>query len=117
MKLLFDENLSPRLVDEVAAVYPDSRHVDHVGLRAQSDAQIWGFARDHGYVLVSKDSDFRELSSIYGAPPKVVWLTVANSGTTAIRDLLLQSSSRIGKFADDAEEALLVLTARQTDEA
>ena len=117
MKLLLDENLSPTLVDQLAAAYPESQHVDTVGLHGQPDARIWSFARDHGCTVVSKDSDFRELSSTHGAPPKLVWLTVGNAGTAAIRDLLLQSRSRLEKFVDDPEEILLVLALPESDDA
>lgn len=109
MKLLLDENLSPTLVDRLAAAYPDSRHVDQVGLHGERDERIWSFAGEQGYVLVSKDSDFRELTSIHGAPPKVVWLTVGNAGTSVIQNLLLENRSRLEEFVRDPEEALLVL--------
>jgi len=40
MKLLFDQNLSPRLLRLLADLYPDSTHVRDVGLRDASDAEI-----------------------------------------------------------------------------
>lgn len=109
MKLLLDENLSPNLVRQLAAAYPESCHVDQVGLRGEADARIWTFAREQGYVVVSKDSDFRELSATRGAPPKVVWLAIGNAGTRAIRDLLLANHARLESFVADPEEAMLVL--------
>jgi predicted nuclease of predicted toxin-antitoxin system len=41
VKFLFDENLSPRLVGEVATHWPDSTHVEAVGLRGAGDEIIW----------------------------------------------------------------------------
>lgn len=117
MKLLLDENLSPDLVRQLAETYPDSQHVDLVRLHGQPDERIWSFARGQGYVLVSKDSDFRELSSTHGSPPKVVWLTVGNAGTVAIREVLVGSQQRVERFVQDPEEALLVLTLPERDEA
>ena len=58
MKLLLDQNLSPRLVRTIEAAYPGSTHVRLVGLRDADDAVVWEFARDHGFIIVSKDSDF-----------------------------------------------------------
>ena len=110
MKLLLDENLSTTLVRHLAAVYPESQHVDDVGLHEQTDERIWAFAQTHDYVLVSKDSDFRDLSTTRGAPPKVVWLSVGNAGTLAIRDLLLANHRKLESFVADPEEAILVLT-------
>ena len=110
MKLLLDENLSPTLVRHLSAAYSESRHVSDVGLAGATDLQIWAFAQEQGYVLVSKDSDFRELSTARGAPPKVVWLVVGNEGTLAIRDLLVATQDRLEALVADSEEALLVLS-------
>ena len=60
MKLLFDENLSPRLLDILAADFPDSTHIERLKMRGATDAAIWAYARDHGYTIVSKDNDFRQ---------------------------------------------------------
>lgn len=68
MKLLFDENLSPRLVRLVAAGYPDSVHVRNVGLMGHGDDDLWQFARRSGLTIVSKDTDFRERSYVEGFP-------------------------------------------------
>lgn len=109
MKLLFDENLSRRLVVRTAALFPGSRHVEDVGLAGRTDETIWAFARDGDYVIVSKDSDFRELCAARGAPPKVVWLRIGNSGTGAIQRLLEQNRVALEAFEADHEEAFLVL--------
>ena len=60
MKLLFDQNLSPRLVDYLVDIYPQSTHVYHIGLDRAPDLAVWNFARDQGYVIVSQDSDFSD---------------------------------------------------------
>lgn len=71
MKILFDENLSPALVVGLAAEYPGSTHVREVGLRGATDSQIWEYARTEGFVIASKDTDFRERSFLEGFPPKL----------------------------------------------
>ncbi|MBV9109890.1 MAG: DUF5615 family PIN-like protein, partial [Gemmatimonadetes bacterium] len=53
MKLLFDENLSPRLVSLLAAVYPGSAHVHHLDLGEAEDIDIWAFAAAAGFTIVS----------------------------------------------------------------
>jgi predicted nuclease of predicted toxin-antitoxin system len=60
-------------------------------------------------LIVTKDSDFLELSLLYGAPPKVIWLRVGNAGTDAIAELLERNSARIESFAANDGEALLEL--------
>ena len=62
MKLLFDQNPSPRLSRLLADIYPDCVHVRDGGLHDADDLTIWDYARDHGYVIVSKDSDFQQRS-------------------------------------------------------
>lgn len=88
MKLLFDENLSPRLVQLLASEYPGSAHVHAVGLGEASDIEVWEYAPAHGYIIASKDSDFVELSVVRGAPPKIVWIRRGNCSTREIMELL-----------------------------
>ncbi len=109
MKLLLDENLSPKLVDYLVDIFPNSSHVELLGMRGHTDTEIWNLAKQDGYVLVPKDDDFRQRSFVYGAPPKVIWLSVGNAGTAAIGQLLLTSVARIEAFVADPEESLLVL--------
>lgn len=51
MKLLFDENLSPRLVAGLSDVFPESVHVRDAGLSRATDAAIWDYARSHGLTI------------------------------------------------------------------
>ncbi len=109
MKLLLDENLSYRLVARLAPAFPDSQHVDSAGLHAQADSAIWKFARDNNFIIVSKDNDFRQLSFLHGAPPKVIWLSVGNATTETILGVLNNGLSLIEAFVRDPEESLLIL--------
>lgn len=110
VKLLFDENVSPRLVGLLADEYPGSAHVVEVGLRGAPDHRIWDHARENGYVIVSKDDDFRQRSFLEGAPPKVVWLQVGNAGTQVIAELVREQASRLRRFEDEDESALLLIS-------
>ena len=109
MKLLFDENLSQRLVKRLEASFPGSVHVELIGLRAEPDQTIWDYAGVHGLTIVSKDNDFRQMSFVMGAPPKVIWLSVGNAGTDAIARLLEKSVTSVTRFVADADESLLEL--------
>ncbi len=109
MKLLFDENLSRRLLITLGARYPGSKHVDEVGLHGRSDIEIWEYASSHDFVIVSKDDDFRQLSFLCGAPPKVVRLVVGNAGTRVIAELLAARERALQEFNEDEVASLLVL--------
>ena len=74
MKLLFDENLSRKLVAKLDQLYPQSAHVSAAGLLESPDIAIWEFAKARDFVIVSTDSDFYDLTTTIGPPPKVVWL-------------------------------------------
>ena len=115
--LLFDENLSPRLPHRLTLAFPASRHVRDLDMRGCSDLDLWSRAARDGFVVVSKDDDFRQLSFLRGAPPKVVWLVVGNAGTERIAQLLEDRKPLIEAFEHDPEEALLVLRLPRHDEA
>jgi predicted nuclease of predicted toxin-antitoxin system len=111
VRLLFDQNLSRRLVEMLRDAFPDSIHVVDVELDVATDREIWEYAREHDLIVVSKDSDFRQLAFLHGPPPKVVWLRVGNPSTAQIATVLLDHLERIEAFVGDDEEAMLVIPA------
>lgn len=110
MKLLFDQNLSHRLARSLQDLFPDSLHVRDVGLKAADDPVVWSYARQHGFVIVSKDADFHQRSFVFGAPPKVVWVRLGNCATTDVERLLRHHAQLIEAFGEDAEAAFLSLS-------
>lgn len=110
MKLLFDANLSPTLVWHLQTEYPGSAHVRDVGLRTGSDAEIWEYAKENGFAIVSKDTDFRERGFVESFPPKVVWLDVGNAGTMQIAALLQKEQRRVEQFGASPDTSVLILS-------
>lgn len=109
MKLLVDQNLSCNLVGRLRDYFPDSAHVTTLGLETATDKDVWDHAGEHGYTIVSKDSDFRQLAFLHGPPPKVIWLRVGNVTTATVLKVLIDHYEAIEAFENAAEEALLVL--------
>lgn len=109
MRLLFDENLSFRLVRALAEPFPGSAHVREVGLLGAPDEEIWAYAVRHDYVLVSKDTDFYQRSLVFGPPPKGVWVRVGNAPTAEVATLLTERRALIGRFYADADASFLPL--------
>ncbi|RKU39679.1 hypothetical protein C6496_00165 [Candidatus Poribacteria bacterium] len=109
MKLLFDQNLSPNLVNLLAALFPNSAHVQDAGLDASEDTELWDYARNNDYLIVSKDADFRHRSIVYGPPPKIIWLGLGNCSTRTVEDNLRDHYSDIQTFARDTNRGLFVL--------
>lgn len=95
MKLLLDENLSRRLVPFLQSVYPGSTQVALIGLEQVSDREIWQYAREKGYAIVTKDSDYYDLSLLFGAPPHVIWMQSGNTDKAAVLALLLDNARAI----------------------
>jgi predicted nuclease of predicted toxin-antitoxin system len=110
MTLLFDQNLSQRLVGQLAAEFPGSAHVRHLGLAAAADPDIWSYAATNGFVIVSKDTDFQQRALLYGHPPKVIWVRLGNCTTTAVAILLRSRLADIQAFEADAVATFLALS-------
>jgi predicted nuclease of predicted toxin-antitoxin system len=109
MKLLFDQNVSPSLVGHLSDVFPGSAHVFALNLSSASDVSIWLYARDHQFVLVSKDADFVELTMLRGFPPKVLWLRIGNCVTKDIETLIRVNQTAIEDMSHDPESGVLAL--------
>ena len=110
MKMLLDENLSRWIVPFLQADFPGSTQVAIEGLEQASDSQIWRYARDNGFVIVSKDSDFYELSLLHGMPPKVIWLQVGNASKSKVMRLLLDNRETIGRLLADPDTSCIQIS-------
>ena len=95
MKLLFDQNLSHRLVKSLDDLFPGSLHVRLLGLAEADDLEIWNYAKDHGMVIVTQDSDYPDWNKLRGAPPKIVWLRCGNASVDEIEKKLRDVAGRI----------------------
>lgn len=107
MKRLFDQNLSFKLCQVVADLFPESNHVRLLGLSEVSDRVLWDYAREYGFAIVSQDADFAEMAVLLRSPPKVIWLRAGNQSTADISSLLRRHSDLILAFGDDVEAACL----------
>jgi predicted nuclease of predicted toxin-antitoxin system len=109
VKLLFDENLSRKLVVRLAELYPESAHVVELDLLESPDREIWEFAKSNAFVIVSPDADFYELATTIGPPSKVLWLKRWTHPTRDAEEVLRREAIRITEFASDPELGVLVL--------
>ncbi len=109
MKLLFDQNLSPRLVNALTDLYPGSDHVFNLNLDQASDNEVWNFALNRDFAIVTKDADFGDLSLLLGFPPKVIWIRRGNCSAREIENLLRAKSPAILSHQNDPESGLLIL--------
>jgi predicted nuclease of predicted toxin-antitoxin system len=103
MKLLFDQNISFRLVNKISNIFPDSKQIQQVGLKGYRDSDIWQYARDNDFTIVTFDSDFYDLSLIKGSPPKIIWLRIGNTATANIAKVLTDNYNLIDSFINDSD--------------
>jgi predicted nuclease of predicted toxin-antitoxin system len=113
MKLLFDQNISYRIVDKLINYFPDCKHTSQVGLTDCEDPEIYNFARKNGYLIVTFDSDFYDLSLINGIPPKIIWLRTGNLTTNEIVELLRKNFEVINDFILNPDQDLTCLQIEQ----
>ena len=109
MRLLFDQNLSWRLPEQLADLYPDSLYVRNAGLKEAIDADIFDYAGSNHYTIVTKDLDFQQRSLLFGHPPKVVRLRVGNCTVDLVQEILRTHAPLISTFGGDEQKSYLVL--------
>ena len=109
VKLLLDQNLSPRLVPRLSDLYPESTHVSVAGLGEAADGEVWAYARAGGFVIVTKDSDFNDMSVLRGFPPKVIWLRLGNCTTADAERVIREAHQEIANLVADPAAAVLEL--------
>jgi len=101
LKLLFDQNLSRKLVPRLADIFPDASHVQFHRLDEETDTAIWDFAKLNSFCIVTQDADFAEKSRLYGSPPKVVWLRCGNVPTTDVENLIRSGQEAIQELLEN----------------
>lgn len=109
MRLLFDENLSPKMPGLLSKHFPGSAHVRDCGLLGREDGDVWDYAKAQGYAIISKDADFQQRSLLYGHPPKVIWLRIGNCDRAQIVELISDNVPAIRALGADPIESSLVL--------
>lgn len=107
-KLLLDANLSWRLTNSLKRHFSACEHVDKTGLRTPAkDTEIWNYALEKHFIIVTNDEDFLNLSMLKGFPPKVILLRTGNQSSNYIEALLIKQKDQIGSFAESEELGLL----------
>lgn len=107
MRYLFDQNISHRILKLIPSTYAESTSVKKAGLLNASDREIWEFAKNNRYIIVTQDSDFNYLNSLLGFPPKIIWIRTGNLKTHSIVNILLNNSDEIQKFLHDSNHGCL----------
>ena len=108
-RLLFDQNLSPKLVKRLADNFPNSDHLYFLDLDTSHDLDIWNYAKENGFVIVTKDVDFADMSILYGFPPKVLWMCRGNCSTAEIEKILRDHQKAINELSSNLTFGIYLL--------
>ncbi len=98
MRFLFDQNISHRVLKLLPEEHTGSTTVKKEGLINAPDRQIWEYAKKSDFIIVTQDSDFNDLTSLFGFPPKIIWIRTGNLRTKAIVNILIDYSQEIETF-------------------
>ena len=98
MKLLFDQNISFRLIKRINDLFPGSKQVRELELENSTDVEIFDFAKRNYFAIVTFDSDFCDLNIIRAYPPKIIWIRTGNMSTKTLENLLRKKGDLIKLF-------------------
>lgn len=108
MKLLFDENISYRIL---AFLDEHFEHVESVFNipSVKEDTEIWTYAKRNDYTIVTFDEDFYDWQVLKGFPPKIIWLRLGNTPTKILANRIIKEKEQILRMANDPELGVLEL--------
>jgi len=107
VKLLFDQNISYRILKLIEQTFPESKQVRELQLEDKPDKEIWKYAGQNGFIIITFDADFYELSNLYGHPPKIIWLRSGNNTTLSVSQIILSKKELIADFFKQDEFSCL----------
>lgn len=110
IKLLFDQNLSYKLCKCLEDIFPESKHTRMLNLAQANDDKIWEHAKKDGYTIVTKDSDFNDISMVKGFPPHIIWLRIGNSRLNVTEQALRENYKSIEVFIKENKYGVIEIS-------
>lgn len=109
MKLLFDQNISPKILKLLPPELSDCQQVRFVDLEDAADFTIFQYARTNNYAVVTFDADFVDLNALHGTPPKIIWLNTGNLTTSNISELIMRNIATLKAYLESETDDILEL--------
>ncbi|MBP3193056.1 DUF5615 family PIN-like protein [Natronogracilivirga saccharolytica] len=105
MKLFIDAQISPAIAAWINRTYDDIKAVSarSVDLQFAKDAEIYTYAKQNGYVILSKDDDFLNQLEKHGSPPALIWITSGNTSNARMREILTSSLPKVKSLIEKGE--------------
>ena len=109
MRLLFDQNISYRVVKQLKTIFPNVIGVRECGLFNTDDYQILEYARQNDYTVVTFDKDIPTIGSVKGFLPKIIWLRTGNLSNQGIVALFTDHSDQFVAFIANERKGCLMV--------
>lgn len=87
MKFIVDAQLPPALARFLTGLGEEAIHVLDAGLLEANDSEIWDFALNHDWIIISKDEDFPFRAAMIQSPPRIIWVRVGNCSKQRLIDI------------------------------
>jgi len=110
LSLLFDQNISFRILNFLGDDFPSAQHVKTCDLTNASDRTIFDYAKNEGLAIITFDSDYSDMALVNGFPPKIIWLRIGNQSTSAVASILRQNKVAIHQFLLSKDVGILEIT-------
>jgi predicted nuclease of predicted toxin-antitoxin system len=108
MKLLLDANISWRLCASLSEQFGECAHVNKTALPYPAkDFEIWKYAKENGYIVVTQDTDFLYFLETKGYPPQIILIKTGNMNRHQLEKIILQAKQAIIEFSRNEEHGLL----------
>lgn len=101
--LLFDENISYRIVKRILHLFPGSQPAKRLKLEAKEDGLIWETAKANGLTIITYDEDYESLNQLRGWPPKVILIRSGNLSNNQVVEMLEINFDAISDFLLDQD--------------
>ena len=80
-----------------------------VGLsHGTSDRQIWDYAAQHGFAIITADKDFLEMAEVMGPPQKIILLENCDYPTNVAVRILTANAIRLSEFERNDRSFLIL---------
>jgi predicted nuclease of predicted toxin-antitoxin system len=107
VRILLDQNLSPKLVGRLSDILPGLETVYDHNLIGASDSAIFDWARKFEFAaVISTDRDFIQLVETFGPPPKVIRIDRCDFPSRIVEEVLRREAVQIYAFLESGRAAL-----------
>lgn len=108
MRLLVDAQLPPALARWLVSKGHDAVHVFDIEFHRSRDEEIWKFALDNDFILVTKDEDFSSRVWIDRASVGLIWVTIGNCSNRTLIGVFEEKLAAIERIFSEGKSLVRI---------